>query len=394
MKRMWPYLGALLPFTTTMSLPAKGWVGDFADDTPNAMRTKNDRKNEEDKKQSGDNADKEANGKSSSDAHAPSHGAYDDTGSGPSISDDENPLSTDGGNAPPKVFSHVNFDDDMNMYASAEGTGKDSGGSGIVTISSAAVNLGTTTDSPAESNGESNQVAPPESSDSAGDQNGDYLADTGYVEPNPADADAMMILLGGTATGSGNGALSSGDIHLDIVDYGWYTVGHGYAKFSASGSDEATAGTFAAVEGADLAFVIDFDYGYMNNYYSVTYVYALDFEEDAIAQMFGWNDLLMQGPFAQWLTSPEEDVSVNGNVVSLSLSTDLQGGTGVAVFEGTTTTLTHVGSSAAAWIQSELGSLSLNGSVTGIDTLVSAAGSLVEIDDQYSSVAGVIVGVG
>lgn len=382
MKRMWPYLGALLPFTTAMSLPAKGLVGDFNDDAQKPMRTKNDGAEEEGKRLSDAQSSKEGSGGSKSDAHAPAHGSPADADYG--AYDDEDPDGFDpdsNSTNPAKLFSHADLDGGMYASGTAGGKSHSGGGGGTVSLKGSPS---------AESTSSSDDGA-------GGGSNGpvnDPFDDTGYVEPDPADADAMMILLGGTATGSGDGAKSSGDVNLEIIDYGWYTVGHGYAKYSASGSDGATADTFASVEGADLAFVIAFDYGYLNNAYSVTYVYALDFEEDAFAQTFGWNDLLMQGPFAQWLTGPEEDVSIDGNIVSLSLSTHLQGDDNVATFGGTTTTLTHIGSSAAAWIQSEQGSLSLNGSAAGIDTLIAAAGSLVEIDDQYSSVTGVIVGIG
>jgi hypothetical protein len=383
MKRTWPYLGALLPFTTTMSLPATGLVVDASDDEPKAMRTRSERSDEEGKKQSSDQSDQEGNGASKTDAHAPTtgtqtdaeHDAYGDD------SDGVNAASDDAG--PTKIFHHANLDG--GMYGSG-GHGNPGGGHASASARGSSSDAGT---SPDGSGGNSNEVTDPQNPGGGGDP----LGDAGYVEPDPADADAMMILIGGTATGAGDGAMSSGQVDLEIVDHGWVTVGHGYAMYAASGDDGATADTFAAVEGADLVFMIDFGYELLNNSYSATYVLALDFEEDELAQMFGWNDWLMQGPFGQWLTDPETDVSIQGNFTFVSLNTYLRDDS-VAVYGGTTTTLTDIGSSATAWIQSEQASLWLNGSASGIDTFISAAGSMVEIEDHFSSVSGVIVGVG
>jgi hypothetical protein len=382
MKRTWPYLGALLPFTTTMSLPVKGLVGDTAEDSPKAMRTKSDRAEEEGKKPSDQQSDKEGNGGTKSDAHAPTHGTQADAGY--DVYDDEpddlDHAARDEG--PTKVFNHAHLDG--GMYASAHGgSGKGHGGGAPSIGGSKALKSSEANDT---GDGHHNSGGP-------GDPGGDHPADTGYVEPDPADADAMMILLGGTAAGAGDGAKSSGEVTLEIVDYGLFTVGLGSAKYAASGDDGSAADTFAAVQGADVVYVLDFGYDFLNSSYSATYVLALDFEEDQYAQMFGWNDWFVPGPFAEWMTNAEEDVSVNGNLTFLSLTTYVQDDA-VAVFGGSSTSLIDVGSSATAWIQSEQASLWLSASVTGIDTFASASGSLIEIDDHFSSVSGVVIGVG
>lgn len=391
MKRKWAYLGALLPLSTAASAWAVGAAGHEYD--PQAAARKKNVIDEEDGKPANKQGDKQAQEIEAHNVNSPSGG-----GSGEDAPDDDglydlNQALTAGD---PKVKVSLPYTDNS-MYAPGGGGDasgqKQYGGGGLLSVSSKGQKSAETTNSTDGTGSNTNEVSDPQNPDAVNNTGGDPLADSGYVEPDPADADAMLILLGGTATGSGDGATTSGEVNLQIVDYGMITVGFGYAKYSASGSDGSTADTFAAVEGADVFYIFGFDYGFMNYSYSVTYVLALDFEEAEYAQMLGWNDCLMQGPLTQWLVDSEKDVSVNGNTAFLTFHVDVQDNN-LPEVDGSTIAIAGTGSSVTASGQSEQASLWLNGNVSGIDTLASASGSLIEIEDQFSSVSGVVIGVG
>jgi hypothetical protein len=291
---------------------------------------------------------------------------------------------------PLKAFNHTNvasttppaFSDWAGKAIAGGGGG---GGGGVI---------GGSKRSKADDHGsESDEDTSPDDSSGTDGQDGGGLP--GYVDSDAADADAMMLLLGGAATGSGNGANSSGEVELEIVDYGSLTIGYGYAKYTASGDDGATADTFASVEGADLVYMFNFDVDGLNSAYSITYVLALDFENDADAQ--GWASVdptywLTQGPSGQWLIGPEQNVSVDGNTGLVLMNSDVQDDNS-AVANASTYSVTDVGSGSSIAVQSEQGSLWLTGNMTGIDTFADATGSLVEIEDRFSSVSGTVLGV-
>ena len=226
----------------------------------------------------------------------------------------------------------------------------------------------------------------------------DPIANEGYLEPNPTDADAMLILLGGMADGTGEGATTSGEVVFDIVDYGPITVGYGYASYVAYGSESAIADTFVDVEGADLVFTYDFHDTDWNMDQSYTYVIAVDIEEDAFGEHtdfegFDWNEVFAQGPFQQWVVEEEADVSFDGdNHALVSMNGEvidpenpmLNVDTGFYAFD-------NIGSAITNWAQSEQAELSMMVKADGVETLVSADASLLEIDDHYSSVSSAVV---
>jgi hypothetical protein len=282
------------------------------------------------------------------------------------------------------------------MYSSANGSGgfnaKHMGSGGVVTMVAGSYDEDPSQETPPD-------VPPTDTTDDPNEDPPDEGPpdDTGIVTPPPEDADAMLILLGGTAEGSGDGASSSGEVDLDVVDYGAITVGWGYAIYSATGGDSAQAFTFAEVDGADLVYTFGNDWSYGGQAYSVTYVVAIDFEEDAFAQDPVWLAAQAAGwdhPFAVFFNDGEEDdVSADGNVGLLSLAADVQD-FAPATVTGGTASVGGVGSAAAGTAQSEQASLSLTANGTGSETLASADGSLLEVEDQFSSVTGSVIVIG
>ena len=383
------YLGALLPFTTAISFTSMAAGESFTEEDPaNPARSKRD---------AADDARHENS----------SGGAADDTGGaklgiqtpGAAAAAEAAAIYEEISNIDPTAASNdgpkpIIHSDVSGMYSSQNGSGGfegkhvGSGGLGGV-ISMASSDQETPEEIPAE-------VPPTETSD---DPTGDPPPgegppeDTGIVIPPQEDADAMLILLGGTAEGSGNGASSSGEVDLDVVDYGPFTVGYGYAIYSATGGDSAQAFTFAEVEGADLVYTFGNDWSFGGQAYSVTYVVAIDIEEDAFAQDPVWLAAQAAGwdhPFAGFFNDgEEEDVSADGNVGLLSLVADVQD-LAPATVTGGTVGVAGVGSAAAGTAQSEQASLSLNAQGTGVETFASAGGGLLEVEDQFSSVTGAV----
>lgn len=233
-----------------------------------------------------------------------------------------------------------------------------------------------------------------------GPSDGVPIDDSGYVEPNPQDADAMMILLGGLAEGVGEGAESSGEIVFDIVDYGALTIGYGYATYGAAGSEDAFAETFATVSGADMVFSYHDSDSHGPMAYSTTHVVAIDFEgqfepsnHNDLGEVF-WHQLLADGPFNQWdIQDEDDDVSVDGNTSMLSFSADMPGYGNLSAAEFATLVFDNIGSSVSFSLSGDQSDLSMIGEAQGVETLTSAQGSVIEITDQFSSVSGLAVGI-
>lgn len=217
------------------------------------------------------------------------------------------------------------------------------------------------------------------------------------ADPELSDTDAMLILLGGMAEAGGSNSTSSGEMVLDIVDYGFITVGYGYAKYMASG-DDAQADTFADVTGADLVFTYDTDESNDGAASSHVYVVAIDFEEgmeeQAAAGDLNWMELLAQGPFAQRAyEEDDDDPYIDGN---LSLFTLLGHGGSDDGIPSAVQIASHAVEDAASTVltayDSNRADLLLHGEAHGYDTLTAAQGGLI-VEDHFSSVSGSLMGI-
>lgn len=378
MNRTWAYLAALLPFTTAVSPVAMGSGGLIDGASGRIARPKSD--SEEDGKKPSDSLAPDEDGGIGIETPNAASGEV-----GDAYDDDDLPAMFDAGEPGAAFLIHPQ----EGMYAPAH---IGSGGANPTQILSGGVSVGTIVPS-----GTGTQAGPPPSGT---DDQGEGDPDTGVVEPDPADADAMLVLLGGLASGSGTGATSSGEIVFDMVDYGLVTVGYGFATFMAAGSDGATADTFAGIEGADLAFSFTTNDWRDDSAASTTYVLAIDFEGDLVAGDpaigdVNWKELMGQDPFFQWLGGQaEEDVSVNGNIALGSFSGEVPTDDGPLLGSGTTLAVDELGSFVTAWLQSDQASLNVQAESHGIDTLVLAGGGLLEIEDHFSSVNGSVTAVG
>jgi len=213
------------------------------------------------------------------------------------------------------------------------------------------------------------------------------------LETDLSDADAMMILMGGIAMGAGEGAQSNGEVILDIVDYGPVTIGIGKATYSASGSEGAVADTFVDVEGADYVHT----FGYNLNIggtqsASTTYVIAIDFEGMS-PSMLGSDQMGLSYYLALIGEQPNDGIDVDGNLSLFSLVADVQDDGTPAALVASGATAQDQGSVALVAGQSEQAGILLDVSASGVDTFVSANGSLVEIEDHFSSVSGAVTAV-
>lgn len=385
MKRPWAYVASFVPFTTASS--AEGAVAS-ADDELSRMRSKNGNPEEDDKQSSGGGRGQDQDGKSPN-AETPSEAASAEAGQ----SDHGSGQAHGGG----QVGSSLP-DLEPSMYSARDGHGPavgqldaaphyyGGGGGGGVSFTVQMTQAGaappaTTAPDPADPG-----TLPPD--------------ETGIVVPDQADADAMLLLLGGAATGSGEGAMSSGEVVFDIVDYGQFTIGYGLSIFQAQGGDGAVAASFADVVGADFVFSFEDHNGDGTSAFSSTYVLAIDFEDGSMGLddpglgEVNWFELLSQGPFAQWGAEEEQNVTVDGNTSMLSFSIDapFEGGT-EPMFNAVTLAVDEVGSTITNWLQSQQASVSVTAEAEGVDTLASAETTLLEIEDHYSSVSAVVTGV-
>jgi hypothetical protein len=377
MKRKWAYLGALLPLSTAASAGAIGATGDGYD--PKAGGRKKSVIDEEDGKPAGKQGDKQSEDVEAHGVRAPSGGASDDDVTGKDgIGGFDQALSA----GDPKVQVSLPPADNS-MYAPAEGGDavlKNHGGAGGVTVTNITLQPSET----ASGEGADSSTTLPE--------------ETGYVEPDPVDEHAMLILLGGMAAGEGSGATSSGEVIFDVVDYGPYTIGYGFAVYEAQGADGAFADTFFGAYGADLVFTYKDDHSGGDTAYSSTYVLAIDFEGDLQGEQvpglsgLHWLDLLAEGPFSLWLGGAEsEPVSVTGNLGEVSFTADVQGESAADLLEISSVALHHLGSSSLLHLETESSSLKVHSEAQGVQTFVSSDGSLLEIEDQFSSVNGSVI---
>ncbi len=207
---------------------------------------------------------------------------------------------------------------------------------------------------------------------------------------NGQDDDAMLIMLGGTATAIGDGAETSGSVDIEIIDYGAVTVAYGQAIYTAEGGHGADAQTFYEVEGADLVYAhtIDADYGGSDT--SVTYVVAIDFEEGDVPMSWPMLGQTADQTGPSWAHNDETDVNIDGHIAVASLVGEIQAEGETSLIDVETNTLKG-GSFVAANGQSEQGELMLVADVIGQETYASATGLITEVDDQYASISGFVI---
>lgn len=212
-----------------------------------------------------------------------------------------------------------------------------------------------------------------------GVQTMDDLDDLGL---DASDVDAMLIALGGFASAWGDGATSRGDVWLDIVDEGTITWAQGDATFTSEGGETGIADTFVDVVGADtvVSTELNFDWGSAESglidytVFSMTRFVAVDLED---------------GLFAQLADAKEEVVTIDSNLSLLSFAAEIDDPvtlhTQVTAIEDVMSTVTLEG-------LSDQTQLSLSADVWGIDTLASIDGFMIEVDDDFSAVGGVVIG--
>ncbi len=375
MKRKWAYLGAALPLSMAVSTWATAEAA--KDDAGKMTRSKNGswQDEEADKSASTDDSppEKEAPG-----IKAPPRDANSDDG--PRAQLDGGLDQSAGVGSPGVQVSVANSDGSMYAPAAAQGSGHlqfASGGGGGGSL--AKIEL------PDEEEGESStpEVVP--------------TTDTPpVVEPELSDTDAMLILLGGMAEAGGSNSNSSGEMVLDIVDYGPITIGYGYAKYAADGAG-SQADTFVDVTGADLVFTYEVEDSDHDSASSSVYVIAIDFEEGMEAQAaagdLNWMELLAQGPFSQWAHEEDDDEAfIDGNFSMFSLlaqGSEDEAPTGLQL---KTHAFEDAGSTVLAAYDSDRGDLSLHAEAQGFDTLTTAEGYLI-IEDHFSSVGGSLMGI-
>lgn len=233
------------------------------------------------------------------------------------------------------------------------------------------------------------------------------------VENNPAaaatemtDAEAMTLLLGGAATASGTGSSTWGDVQLKIADYGPLTIGFGHSMFASEG-EHADSFTFYDVSGADVVHSYEYSSGHQSQFpamgnnvsYSMSYVVAIDFEDDAFASMY--NAQNGSALFDSWTSLAGSNGSGSGSAVVEGNSAELSFQAGAAessssdplLVSAGTQSIDDFGSFAYAAAQAAYSDLSISGEAYGFDTHISANGSLFELGDQFSSISADVIGV-
>jgi hypothetical protein len=377
MKRKWTYLGAFFPLSVAVATMAAEAAGAVDEDPSNLMRSKTGAPQENTDEKASSSQDSLTDGAGPS-LKPPSAGqsAEDVVRSAP---DDSLDLSIPDGS--PRVNASMpNTDGSMFAAASAPAAPHSFGGSGGGGSASASTKLvEEVEDDPGTPDPEN---PPPEET----------------VDPGPdPDADAMMILLGGTAEASGEGATSAGQTVLDIVDYGSVTIGYGRAIYTATGED-ADADTFLEVAGADVVYSYEVDNEDGDTDSSAVYVVAVDFEGDAeqhpeLSNLDWLALLLSQGPLTQWEgTEDNDEISVDGNVALFDVWAQGSDEQSPPSVQQVIHAIENAGSSALIVLEDEQATLTLLGESQGINTFVSAD-ALLQIDDQFSSVSGVLVGI-
>jgi hypothetical protein len=320
------------------------------------------------------------------------------------------------------------------MYAPANATSGQSSGNG--TSVSALV------DSDDEDDTEADVPEVPEvdGDDDGADTENDTSTDLDDTsgEPDVEDVDSMLVMLGGTAGGT-DGTTTDGDIDLEILDYGQVTVAYGKATFTATSDWDGTgeppesyAETFLDVYDADLVFFYHVD-GYASSdgtqytESSTLYVVAVDFEDDhPLANEFDLSDnnayqfegdpgLMLAGydgtpeggyfsnslldgipfsAFSQYYSDANGDVHLDGSGADLNfLSSALDGSDDPFVLVGDVNTVEDVASSSDLIAQTEYGELSISVAGYGPDTYTSIDAQMLGVDDDFSGIAGLAIGI-
>lgn len=416
MKRMWTYLGALLPLSL-IEARAEEIAPQAVETTEPAQRAK---------KADGEaeNSHADGNAAAQDSSAAPPKGAPPVDQSATSAGE----ASMGGGHAVKAKESTVPHDKEAfeitdvdgsngGMYAPAKGSGVtptllQAGGSVVVggpASASGPASAGDTIDPQTTTPPVTGATPPIDDTTVSTDTVADPAAPGPASQPEEKldDADSMIVMLGGRAVAGGNGE-TTGDIDLDIIDYGNFTVAIGVATFEAyssgPGAEDGYADTFVDVSGADLVFTheFNFDHAYGEGPYatfidiSQTYVVAIDFEAGAEAadaeNVLSPHDTF--GPFASlppeliaMLDTEGDDhssVSIDGNAADLSLA--FVGGIDQqSINTSATTTAIEESSSLVALDGSwQGGALTIDTQAQGFDTIASADATAIALQDGYS----------
>jgi hypothetical protein len=222
------------------------------------------------------------------------------------------------------------------------------------------------------------------------------------------DEDAMEIVLGGLAHAEGIGSNTSGTTTLEMKDLGPLTIAIGTATYTASGSEFADADTFAQVTGADYYWIYTVDggpgLGGVGSHYdqSTTVVVAIDIEGDYTMNSGALDDFLEnmvpEGALLVDNSGSEEYVFTSGNSSiasgNASITNDnIADGDAPANVLTSTTNSPGEGSISYVNMTSEMASLSLLVDARGVETLTFADGSLIQVEDEYSSLFGIVTGI-
>jgi hypothetical protein len=390
MKRKWTYLGAFFPLSVAVASMAAEAAA-LADHDASSTRTKTGAHEDQQEKSSA--AQDGPDGGGGPKVTHPSFGQTTEEAARAAPQDGLDP--TRPGERADVQMSVANTD--SSMVASTEvpqWAGQSGGGGGPASKSAETVTEGEPT-APTPTDG---GTPTPTDGGTPTPTDGGTPGTTPTVEPAvEPDADAMMILLSGSAEASGEGAASAGQTALDIVDYGSITIAYGQAVYVATGT-ESDADTYLEVAGADVvySYEVDNDDGVTDT--SAVYFIAIDFEGDpathpALSNLDWLQMLLANGPFTQWPGTMDNDqISVEGNVALLNVLAQGSPGQSPPSVQQATNAIETTGSSALLGLDGEGADLMLLGESQGVDTFVSVD-ALLEIGDQFSSVNGTLIGI-
>ena len=438
MKRSWAYLGALLPLSSAIATEGNAARSFDADPAGIGRKPKRGIDDEEesglppDDSSGGDGAGENPGRNSSVN---PEDGGWSEGAGGDAASQELRGMleelgqmqALEGAHIPIPVAHEGAMSGSSGMYAPAPQTAA-SYAYGGTTAEDTADDIGTV-DGDTTGGYES-----PDTSDQPPATDGG-ATDSGPEEPIIADADSMLVMLGGMATGLGD-ATTEGDADLEIVDYGNITVAYGNATFSATADaseDGATAyaDTYADVIGADLVFVYDVDNSYMTGEgadaqytdTSTTYVVAIDFEPghpfseefDAgddngfeheydpglvmgySGGFFGHASLggLPFSVFHRFGGADEGEVAVEGNGADLIFNAAGEGddGSQPVVLLGDVSTVEDSSSGSILVAQTTYGELTLASNAYGPDTYAIVEGYMAGIDGEFSTLSGLVTGI-
>jgi hypothetical protein len=226
---------------------------------------------------------------------------------------------------------------------------------------------------------------------------------------NDPNKDAMSVWIGGQATGVGSTSNAFGETTLEFMDFGSAsgTVAVGTSVYGAFGTEVAEADTFALVEGADFYWSYTFDVEFGGDGpgpafdFSATFSIAIDLEDDGSSESAFLKSYLANNLPEGTYTSENQDVTypsgstalANGSATIVRDSVpnpDASGGNAL------TYTTVDPGESSFSYVSlsSDYAELLLTADIAGAHTSSTALGSLVDIENSYSSVFGLVGGIG